>query len=446
MTLIAILAIKKAMQISKTTIIGLFYIWISFGLITQVLAFEQKIFLPGDYNDENLIEENLELLPEEIVSEELPPNLNDQINYFIYYFSVKKRKTFENWLRRSGRYLPLIRNIFSRYDLPEDLAYLAMIESGFNPFAYSRAGACGIWQFMRGTARKYGLKINYWIDERRDPEKATEAAALYLSDLYGIFGDWRLACAAYNAGEGKITRAILRYRTRDYWKLCRYRYLRRETKNYLPKWLAALVIAKNPEKYGFFVKYDPPLDYETVEVPGGTDLRVVALAAGVDYKTIKTLNAELRRAKTPPYMASYPVKVPFGTAEMVEKYLSQVKFVYHRKRLYHRVRKGETLLRIASYYKVPLKVLKRMNGLEGNLIRVGQTLVIPYPEQVSFYVAELKVSQTGLKATYYKVKKGDTLWKISQKFGVPLQKLKVWNNLSSNRILPGQVLVLWPEA
>ena len=434
------------MQKLNFTLMGLLGVWLLWGFIPQASALEQKVFWPGDYHDENLVEENLELLPEEIVTEELPPNLNDQINYFIHYFTVKNREVFEIWLKRSGRYLPMIRNIFLRYGLPEDLAYLAMIESGFNPFAYSRAGACGIWQFMRGTARKYGLKIDYWIDERRDPEKATEAAALYLSDLYEIFGDWRLACAAYNAGEGKISRAILKYRTRDFWKLCRYPYLRRETKNYLPKWLAALVIAKNPEKYGFFVKYDPPLDYEIVEVPGGTDLRVVALAAGVDYSTIKTLNAELRRAKTPPYMASYPVKVPFGTAEMVEKYLSRVKFVYHRKRIYHRVRKGDTLLRIASYYKVPLRVLKKINGLEGNLIRVGQTLVIPYPEQASFYVAEQRVPQTGAKITYYKVKKGDSLWKISKKFGVTLQKLKSWNNLSSNRIIPGQVLVLWPEA
>ncbi len=417
-----------------------------FCLLTcTVYSFQQKAFSLGEeYNDENILEEHLELLPEEIISEKLPPNLNDQINYFIKYFTQKRRRLFALWLKRSGRYLPLIENIFEKHGLPKDLAYLAMIESGFNPFAYSRAGACGIWQFMRGTARKYGLKINYWIDERRDPEKATQAAALYLSDLYSMFGDWRLACAAYNAGEGKIYRAILRYRTRDYWRLCRYRYLRRETKNYLPKWLAATIIAKNPEKFGFFIKYDPPLDYETVKVPGGTDLRMVALAAGVDYETIRWLNAELRRAKTPPYLESYPVKVPFGTAETVRKYLKQVRFVYHRRALRHRVRRGETLLKIASYYKVPLKVLRRINGLRGDFIRAGQVLVIPYREQASFYVAQIKVENA--RATYYRVRRGDTLWHISRKFGVPIHKIKAWNNLSSNNILPGQILVIWPEA
>nr|WP_255592247.1 lytic transglycosylase domain-containing protein [Thermosulfurimonas sp. F29] len=409
------------------------------------LSFKQNAYsLTEDYNDENVLEEHLELLPEEIVSERLPSNLNDQVNYFIRYFTGKRRDLFAIWLKRSGRYLPIIENIFEKQGLPKDLAYLAMIESGFNPFAYSRAGACGIWQFMRSTARKYGLKIDYWIDERRDPEKSTRAAALYLSDLYSMFGDWRLACAAYNAGEGKIYRAILRYRTRDYWRLCRYGFLRRETKNYLPKWMAAIIIAKNPERFGFFVKYDPPLDYETVMVPGGTDLRMVALAAGVDYETIRWLNAELRRAKTPPYLDKYPVKVPFGTAEAVRKYLRRVRFVYHRRALRHRVRRGETLLKIASYYKVPLRVLKRVNGISGSFIRVGQILVIPYREQATFYLA--RISSPATRATYYKVRKGDTLWEISRKFGVSIEKIKNWNNLSSNNILPGQILIIWPEA
>ncbi|QJA05359.1 transglycosylase SLT domain-containing protein [Thermosulfurimonas marina] len=407
-------------------------------------AFEQKSFSLGeDFNDENIIEEHLDLLPEEIVSENFPSNLNEQVKYFVKYFSVKRRDMFELWLKRSGRYLPLIKATFRQEGLPEDLAYLAMIESGFNPFAYSRAGACGIWQFMRSTARKYGLRIDYWIDERRDPEKATRAAALYLSDLYSIFGDWRLACAAYNAGEGKITRAILRYRTRDYWELCRYRYLRRETKNYLPKWLAALIIVKNPEKFGFYITPDPPLDYEVVKVPGGTDLRMVALAAGVDFETIRWLNPELRRAKTPPY-SSYPVRVPFGTARMAREYLSRVRFVYHRRALRYRVRRGDTLLKIASYYKVPLRVLRRANDLRGSFLRAGQVLVIPYREQASFYVAQ---SRKGVSsATYYRVRRGDTLWKISRRFGVPIEKLKRWNSLDSNVIRPGQVLVIWPEA
>jgi len=425
--------------------ISLIIFLVCFFLSPSVGAFQQKAFSLGeDFNDENILEEHLDLLPEEIVSEDLPSSLNAQVKYFVQYFTLKKRNVFKLWLKRSGRYLPLIKAVFREEGLPEDLAYLAMIESGFNPFAYSRAGACGIWQFMRGTARKYGLRIDYWVDERRDPEKATRAAALYLSDLYSIFGDWRLACAAYNAGEGKITRAILRYRTRNYWKLCRYRYLRRETKNYLPKWLAALIIVKNPKKFGFYITPDPPLDYEVVEVPGGTDLRMVALAAGVDFETIRWLNPELRRAKTPPYARSYRVKVPFGTGRMVREYLSRVRFVYHRRALRYRVRRGDTLLKIASYYKVPLRLLRETNDLRGSFIRTGQILIIPYREQVSFYLAQSPKGK--LYATYYRVRRGDTLWKISHRFGVPVEKLKRWNSLRSNVIRPGQVLVIWPEA
>ncbi|HFC98177.1 MAG TPA: LysM peptidoglycan-binding domain-containing protein [Thermosulfurimonas dismutans] len=431
---------------SSFRLFRLWFLALSLVLVlwSQVFPFEQKSFSLEDYNDENVLEEHLEVLPEEIISENLPPNLNDQVRYFIRYFTRQRREMFTLWLKRSGRYLPIIENIFQKYGIPRDLAYLAMIESGFNPFAYSRAGACGIWQFMRATARKYGLKINYWVDERRDPEKSTLAAALYLSDLYTMFSDWRLACAAYNAGEGKIIRAIARYRTRNYWRLCRYRYLRRETKNYLPKWIAAVIIAKNPRKFGFFVEYDPPLDYEIVKVPGGTDLRMVALAAGVDYETIRWLNPELRRAKTPPYLEAYPVKVPFGTAESVRRYLHRVRFVYHRRSLRYRVRRGDTLLRIASYYKVPLRVLRRFNDIRGNLIRVGQVLIIPYREQASFYVAARKNLEG--KPMYYRVRRGDTLWRISRKYGVSIRKLKTWNNLSSSHLLPGQILVIWPEA
>ncbi len=395
--------------------------------------------------DEDILEEKLQLIEEDIPPSDIPITLNARVEYFIRYFTTTKREVFARWLARSGRYMPMIKEIFRSYGLPEDLAYLAMIESGFNPFAYSRAGACGIWQFIRSTARRYGLKINYWVDERRDPEKATHAAAKYLLDLYQEFECWHLASASYNAGEAKLRKAIRRYGTRDFWKLCRYRYLKRETKNYVPKMIAAMIIAKNPEKFGFEVEPYPPLDYEIIEVPGGTDLRAIALASGTDYDLIRLLNAELRRGKTPPTVAKYPVKVPFGRGDETLAALQNIRFVYYRQNLRHRVHRGESLYKIAAYYGVSVRALKRTNGLRGNKLRPGQLLRIPVRTQVVLYVSNKPVGLKG-QAMVYKVKPGDSLWKIARKFGVRLYDLKVWNNLRGNIIRPGLKLLIWPEA
>ncbi|NPB08915.1 MAG: LysM peptidoglycan-binding domain-containing protein [Thermodesulfobacteria bacterium] len=396
--------------------------------------------------DENIEEERLQLIEDDLPSSEIPITLNEKVEYFIRYFTTTKRKVFERWLARSGRYGPMIKEILRSYGLPEDLVYLAMIESGFNPFAYSRAGACGIWQFIRSTGRKYGLKIDYWVDERRDPEKATHAAAKYLLELYREFECWHLASASYNAGEAKLRKAIRRYGTRDFWKLSRYRYLKRETKNYVPKMIAAMIIAKNPEKFGFHVDPLPPLDYEIVEVPGGTDLRAIALASGTDYDLIRLLNAELRRGKTPPYAVSYPVKVPFGSGARVEEALKKVQFVYTRRSLRHRVRRGESLYQIANYYGVSIRALKRANRLRSNKLRIGMVLRIPVRTQAVLYVSSKPARQAKSKAVVYRVKRGDSLWEIAKKFGVSPRDLKVWNNLRSNLIRPGLKLVIWPEA
>lgn len=413
---------------------------------SPALAITQKTDQDPFDRDENVAEERLQLIEEDdLPPSDIPITLNERVEYFIRYFTTRKREVFARWLARSGRYMPMIKEILRSYGLPEDLAYLAMIESGFNPFAYSRAGACGIWQFIRSTARKYGLKINYWVDERRDPEKATHAAARYLLDLYNEFECWHLASASYNAGEAKVRRAIRRYGTKDFWKLCRYRYLKRETKNYVPKMIAAMIIAKNPEKFGFEVEPYPPLDYEVVEVPGGTDLRAVALASGTDYDLIRLLNAELRRGKTPPTVATYPVKVPFGRGSETLAALKKIRFVFYRQDLRHRVHRGESLYKIASYYGVSVRTLKRANHLRSNRLRVGQVLRIPVRTQAVLYVSNEPTTPRS-QALVYKVKPGDSLWKIARKFGVRLYDLKAWNNLHSNIIRPGLTLLIWPEA
>ncbi|MDH4318748.1 MAG: lytic transglycosylase domain-containing protein, partial [Desulfobulbaceae bacterium] len=209
---------------------------------------------------------------------DFPVTTNKQVEFYLELFQNKQHKHFARWLSRSKQYLTMIKPRLREAELPEDLAYLAMIESGFNPTAYSRAHASGLWQFIQSTGKNYGLRVDGWVDERRDPEKATEAAISYLGNLYHEFDDWYLAVASYNAGEGKIRRAIERYNTRDFWQLARNSYLSLETKRYVPKLIAAIIIAKEPEKYGFGdIEFESEMAYEEVEVPPLTTLDAVAL-------------------------------------------------------------------------------------------------------------------------------------------------------------------------
>ncbi|MFN3406912.1 MAG: lytic transglycosylase domain-containing protein [Caldimicrobium sp.] len=254
--------------------------------------------------------ENVEILPSEIVKH-LPLDVNAQIAYFIKYFTTEKREVVERWFKRCGPLLPYFRIIFKEEGLPEDLIYLALVESGCNPFAVSPAKAVGIWQFIESTAKNYGLKIDFWIDERRDFIKSTYAAAKYLKKLYEIFGDWRLAVASYNAGEGRVSRALKAKNFVDYWRLMMSGAIPYETFAYLPQWLAISAIAKNPQRYNFEPIKEDPFDYVEVEVPGGVDLRALALAAEANWEPFRMLNAELRRDFTPPNR-SYFIKIPFA--------------------------------------------------------------------------------------------------------------------------------------
>ena len=304
--------------------------------------------------------------------------LANPIDKFIRYFQTRGRSKFELYLSRSGKYTEMMRGILVRYGLPEDLVYLALIESGFSPKAYSVAKAAGPWQFIAETGRRYGLRIDWWADERRDAEKSTHAAASYLKDLYGMFESWPLAAAAYNAGEGKINRAVTRYKSDDYAELIRYRYLKQETKDYVPKMLAALAIAKEPEKYGFGdVQYESPLDLRTVEVPGGTDLAVVAEILDVPYDTLRDWNPELRRFCTPPDRERYELRLSGEAAllagERMEEIRNRAKITF----LQHNVRKGETLQGLSGKYGASPAVLKELNGLKRDSLSRTSRLVIP---------------------------------------------------------------------
>jgi membrane-bound lytic murein transglycosylase D len=248
---------------------------------------------------------------------------NHDVQRFLdQYQTGYRRAIVEKWLVRAGRYLPMVLDVFRQKGLPEELVFTAMIESGFDPLAVSRMGAKGLWQFMAPTARRYGLRIDEWLDERLDPEKSTMAAARHFVDLYSVFGSWNLAQAAYNAGERTVTDAIRAMGTSDFWALSRGRWLKDETKNYVPAIQAATIIAREPERYGFVVTPAAPLAYDQVVVPRSTSLKRLALGSGIDPAMLERLNPELRLRQTPPE-GSYPLKVPLGGGSQIKAFLDR---------------------------------------------------------------------------------------------------------------------------
>ena len=337
-------------------------------------------------SDESNDDFSFEVLPKDRQKQgqefDIPIVINAKVEQFIQHFQTTGRKVFTSWLARSERYIPFMRNLLKENGLPEDLVYMALIESGFNPYAYSRSKAAGPWQFIYLTGKRYGLNSNWWIDERRDPEKSTIAAAKYLKDLYDTFECWFLAAAGYNAGEGKIARAMKRYRTEDFWELTKYRYLKRETKDYVPQMIAAALIAKDPEKYGFVgIEYQEPLRYDKVKVPEVTDLRLIAQACKATIDEIKNLNPELSRWCTPPNFPDYEIKIPFGKKEL---FLKNFETLYPGERFQfktYRVKKGDTLSKIAKLYRVGLEPILEINRLnKKSRLSIGMNLLIPLPK------------------------------------------------------------------
>jgi soluble lytic murein transglycosylase-like protein/LysM repeat protein len=307
--------------------------------------------------------------------------LNHQVQYFLDRFTRERRQVIDKWFGRAGRYLEMIRDTLRDHGLPEDLAFVAMIESGFNPVAVSRAGAKGLWQFMAGTARRYGLRVDQWVDERLDPEKSTLAAAAYLRDLYAQFGSWSLAQAAYNAGEMTVVRAIRSVGSKDFWALARSSSLKRETKDFVPQIHAATVIGQDPSRYGFDVGGHSPADVEFVSIPATTHLTAIAKASGVSTDTLRNLNPVLVKGVTPPGGA-YRLRVPAGTSGAIQSALMPGKPVGMPSRSSaradtHAVRPGETVSGIAKRYGVSVGDLLRWNKLAASdLIRPGDRLVV----------------------------------------------------------------------
>ena len=291
-----------------------------------------------------------------------------EVQHFLERFRTSRRAIVQEWLGRAGRYLAMARGVFAGRDLPEDLVYTAMIESGFNTLAVSRAGAKGLWQFMAPTARRYGLRVDRWLDERLDPEKATVAAARYFKDLYATFGSWPLVHAAYNAGEGRVQRALQGTGASDFWQLSRSQHLRDETKLFVAAVQAAALIGREPERYGLMVAPEPPLQYDVVRTPPGTTLRRVAAQSGVSESTLRELNPQLRLQQTPPGEI-YPLKVPVGTGPRVTAALDPGHRVAAAapakpRAGVHVVRRQETVGSIARLYGVPPAAILQWNRLD----------------------------------------------------------------------------------
>lgn len=401
--------------------------------------------------EENAAQSLPEIAKSEEVTYDFPITMNKQVEFYINLFQTRQRCFYERWLARSTRYLSFIKANLKEAGLPEDLAYLAMIESGYNPTAISKAKAVGLWQFIPGTGKNYGLRIDSWVDERREPEKATLAAIKYLTFLYREFGSWYLAVAAYNAGEGKIGRGVEKYNTNDFWHLASKDYLSLETKRYVPKLIAAIIIAKNPEQYGFSgISYEEPARFDLIKVPAMTDLNAVATASGQDIDKIRDLNNELLKNLPPPGKHSYELRIPAGSYEKVASNLSRLQPVASIDYKTHVVKKGDTLTAICRMYNLSKTALLKANNLHNAKLATGQRLRIPY--QTTKYALLKDGEKPGKVALaefdgdmrFHKVKKGETLSRIADLYGVTAGMLMQWNNLQNiNKISEGQQLALF---
>jgi membrane-bound lytic murein transglycosylase D len=322
-------------------------------------------------------------------------------------FSTTIKDKFSLWLSRSGKYLSMMKEILRKKNVPEDIVFLSLIESGFNPYAYSMARAAGPWQFIASTAKRYGLEINWWKDERRDPIKSTEAAADYLKDLYDMFGSWNLAMAAYNAGEGKILRALQKSKADTFWELLDTKHIKTETKEYVPKFIAASLIASNPGDFGFEdIEYNQPMSYDEVELDSPIDLSVAAECADTDIEVIRKLNPELRRWCTPPDAPLYILRIPQGTRET---FLEKLAAVPEEERItmdQYTVRKGDNFRKISKRTGVPESVILALNSMEKIMpLKVGTKLYVP-PKGLLSMDAEDRAS---VKKVSYKGKKRKAL-------------------------------------
>lgn len=399
---------------------------------------------------------------------DFPIDLNDKVLTWVRLFTTDKRGYMERTLERGEAYFPMIRQVFAEEGIPQDLAYLGVVESGYINQAKSYARAVGMWQFMPSTGRLFGLKINRWIDERRDPVKATHAAARYLRRLYEGSGDWYLALVGYNAGPLTTQKAQTLLGTSNFWDMYRSPYLRNQTKNYIPEMCAAVLIARNPQSYGFAPSGDQPFVFETIQVPGRTRLSRVASAAGVAESDIRALNPQLLRGETPPG-GSYEIRVPVGRALQAQRRFAGVAPETEGGLETYTLRRGDTLSKVARRFGVEERDLLRENRLKASAFRPGRRIRIPEPAETPAPLPALpppSIQPTPVAAptpvtpspvapipaipgdapssndTVYRAKSGDTLAKIARAQGLSLAELIRLNPAAADHLAVGDAVVL----
>jgi membrane-bound lytic murein transglycosylase D len=397
---------------------------------------------------------------------DIPIPLNQRVLSYIELFQGRLHEFIEEGMKRGGKYLPMIQNVFRAEGLPLDLAYVPLVESAFKPNALSRAKAKGVWQFMTGTALENGLQRDWYIDERSDPEKATVAAAKYLGTLSRLFdGDWHMALASYNGGPGRLQRAMKTSHIDDFWKLSeKPRLLPRETREYVPMILAAIVIARNPAQYGFDFEAEAPHTYDKVTLPRPVDLRRVAEWTDTTVDEIQALNPELRRWTTPVKATDYELKVPAGTADVVTARLADAPPIDLAALKFYTVKRGDTLPLIARKLRVSKADLAEANYLKPTArVAVGRKLMVPNEAPVLMAAhtdrpvpateARKTVGEAGQLAqatesnrmkTSYQVKRGDTLASIAHLYKTTVASIKTWNpKLAGDQVAAGQRLTVY---
>lgn len=372
---------------------------------------------------------------------DIPIEVNPSVTKWMRYFLGRGRKWTTRYLERATKYQPMMHRMLADADMPADLVYLSMIESGYSNQARSVASAVGLWQFMAPTGRAYGLRIDYWADERVDPEKSTAAAIAFLTDLHELWGDWYLAWASYNAGPGRVGGAVKKHGTRDWWTLAAQDTLAEETREYVPKLIAAAIIGHYPERYGFVdLDHQDELRYQSVEVAGAVTLDVIAECAGVGIDEVETLNPSLLRDSTPP-QGTTEVRLPEGRVETFsaafEKIPPSERISYQR----HKVQRGESLTGIAARYGVSPDEVAKLNRIkDANRIYVGMELVIPVPAVEGEGPTTKAPPST---TTVHTVRKGDTLAAIATRYGVNVDQIVEWNDLgNADHITVGQKLTI----
>lgn len=372
----------------------------------------------------------------------VPMAMTGRVNAYIQYFTERVPSTTQSWLNRSNKYMYLVRDIFLQEGLPSDLVVLAFTESGYNTHAVSHAGATGMWQFMQGTGKMYGMEQNFWVDERRDFEKATRAAAKYLKALYERFGDWYLALAAYNAGPTRMARAIKKHDTNDFFKISSRNTLKMETRDYVPKYLAQLIIYKNYLKYGFTPPTDMPMLFSSIKAPANTNIYWLADKLEVSYEVMRDLNPALKLPLTPP--TEYIIRVPYKKDKQAQAIIAAARKEERIGYKIHEGKRGEEIAAIAKKYDVKKEDILRVNGIHRETLLTSRKVFIPIPNMTNAKIDNAFAQVLGkIDPKYYKVRKGDTFIGIAHNHNMRLKDLQKLNpNIRPSRIYPGQYIMV----